>query len=344
MIGRQVKLRVHIIFWAAYVLLSGLSFSNFYPASYAFSRTLLASSIFALVAYANIFVLIPRYLAHKKYVLYVVLLLLTVVVCTVLRLRIEKVLLPEVLLDFLPPKDALRNRPFRFVFSANLLAALLSMLLQFGVDWFENIRTKDVLRSEKLDAELKFLKIQLSPHFLFNTLNNIYTLAYLKDDNAAPMIMKLSDSMRYMLHECNEAAVPLEKEIRFLQGFVSLSKLKSEKMKNITFTTKGVRSTHRIAPLLLLPFFENAFKHGDVDVNTEGRVMIDLRVDEEQRLHFRMENTKRTSPSNQRETSGIGLENVRKQLTLLYPKRHHLIIDDQERTFTVRLDLKLDTV
>ena len=344
MIGRQIKLRIHLSFWVVYVLLSGLAFSNFYPAPYAFLRTLLASSFFAVVTYTNIFVLIPRYLAQKKYVLYVVLLLLTILACTVLRLPVEKILLPDVLLDFLPPQDPLRNRPFRFVFSANLTAALLSTLLQFGVDWFENMRTKETLRSEKLDAELKFLKVQLSPHFLFNTLNNIYTLAYLKDDHAAPMIMKLSESMRYMLHECNEATVPLEKEIRFLQSFVALSKLKSEKMKSSIFTVTGVQPSHRIAPLLLLPFFENVFKHGDLDVNPQGCVTINLSVDESARLHFQIENTKRKTPSNQRESSGIGLENVRKQLDLLYPKKHHLVIDDQRERFTVQLDLKLDTL
>ena len=335
---------MHLIFWGIYLLLSGLSFSNFYPLPYAFSRTVLASSFFALIAYTNIFVLIPRYLAHKRYVQYVGSLLLVILACTVLRVPVEKTLLPEVTLDFLPPRDALRNRPFRFVFSANVMAALFSMLMQFGVDWFENLRTRELLRSEKLEAELKFLKIQLSPHFLFNTLNNIYTLAYLKDDHAAPMIMRLSDSMRYMLYECNEATVPLEKEVRFLQDFLGLSKLKSKNMKNVIFTITDVRPKHRIAPLLLLPFFENAFKHGDVDTNPAGWVRIELTVNETSQMHFRAENTKRETPSNQREASGIGLENVQQQLTLLYPKKHHLVIKNQKDTFLVKLELQLDTL
>ena len=340
MIGRQVKLRVHLLFWAGYILLSGLSFSSMYPLSYAFSRTLVASAFFALVTYANVFWLIPYYLTNRKYAFYVFLLLLVVLVCTVLRLFTQRVLLPEIPVDFLLTKDGLRNKPFNFAFSANLIAALFSTLLQFGVDWFDNIRTQEALRNEKLSAELKFLKVQLSPHFLFNTLNNIYTLAYLKEDNAAPMIMRLSDSMRYMLHECNETTVPLEREIHFLEGFVALGKLKSETM-NITFTTHGIRPTHRIAPLLLLPFFENVFKHSDVDTNPEGWVDVNLAVDETNQLCFRMTNTKRKSPSNQREASGIGLDNVRKRLVLLYPQRHRLITEDQSGIFSVHLDLKL---
>lgn len=333
---------MHLIFWGIYVLLSGLSFANFYPLPYAFWRTLLASSFFAIIAYTNIFVLIPRYSAHKKYVPYVVFLLLIILLCTVLRVPIEEALLPKVTLNFLPSRDALRNRPFRFVFFANLMAALLSMLMQFGVDWFENLRTQELLRSERLEKELKFLKIQLSPHFLFNTLNNIYTLAYLKDDHAAPMIMKLSDSMRYMLYECNEATVPLEKEIRFLQDFLGLSKLKSETMKNVTFTTSGVRATHRIAPLLLLPFLENAFKHGDSDTNRDGWVRFELSVNETYEMHFRAENTKRKYPSTQREASGIGLDNVRQQLELLYPQKYRLTIEDCKETFIVSLNIQLD--
>ena len=341
MIGRQVKLRAHFTFWLAYVLLSGLSFSNMYPITHAFARTLVASTFFASVSYANIFWLIPRYLTNRRYVSYVVLLLLVVLAFTVLRLAVQPLLLPDMPVDFVLTKDGPRNEPFRFVFFANLTAALFSTLLQFGVDWFENVRTQEALRNEKLSTELKFLKVQLNPHFLFNTLNNIYTLAYLKEDNAAPMIMRLSDSMRYMLHECNEATVPLEREIRFLEGFVALSKLKSETMDSIIFTVEGVRASHRIAPLLLLPFFENVFKHSDVDTNPDGWVTIHLVVDDNRQLCFTMSNTKRKTPSNQREASGIGLNNVRRQLQLLYPQRHQLTIEDHPGTFSVHLDIKL---
>ncbi len=158
------------------------------------------------------------------------------------------------------------------------------------------------------------------------------------------MIMRLSESMRYMLYECNEATVPLEKEVRFLQDFLGLSKLKSKNMKNVIFTTTDVRPKHRIAPLLLLPFFENAFKHSNVDTDPAGWVRIELTVNEMNQMHFRAENTKRKTPSNQREASGIGLENVRQQLALLYPKKHHLVIENQKDTFLVKLELQLDTL
>jgi two-component system, LytTR family, sensor kinase len=198
----------------------------------------------------------------------------------------------------------------------------ISTAIKFMSDWFVNEKERRVLANEKLTAELAFLRSQINPHFLFNCLNNIYSLAYQKSDHTAEAVMKLSEIMRYMLYESNDSRVELSKEIRYLENFIELQKLRFKGSTYVELSVAGVESHLQIVPLVLIPFVENAFKHGDsADPDNPIRIRISVTGDE---LQFSI--TNRVSSQNKDETGGIGLVNVQRRLDLLYPGKYHLNI------------------
>jgi LytS/YehU family sensor histidine kinase len=190
-----------------------------------------------------------------------------------------------------------------------------------------------------METELKLLKTQISPHFLFNTLNNIYGLAYMKDDRAADMISKLSKIMRYLLDEGDQPSVSLAKERDLIEHYLSLQLLKHEAAKNVDFYHEGVQHRQRIVPMVLINFVENCFKHSDLETNSAAWIKISLEV-EDNELHFVTENSVR---KDLKETSlgrkGIGLANSLKLLEANYPNKHEVEINQTDQVY--QLDLKL---
>ncbi|MBK9014067.1 MAG: histidine kinase [Saprospiraceae bacterium] len=197
-----------------------------------------------------------------------------------------------------------------------------------------------VLRSEKLETELKFLKSQVNPHFLFNALNNIYTLAVLKSDAAPENILKLSGLLRYVLYDCKEATVPLGKEIGYLRDFIGLNLLKDSRGLNVKTSLDESRPNLRIAPMLFIPFVENAFKHSKIEDLEHGWMDIQLQT-EESAVSFTVKNSVPQGGFTKDKAGGIGLENVRRQLELLYPGRHELKVEQREKEFAVYLKIQV---
>lgn len=200
-------------------------------------------------------------------------------------------------------------------------------------------------KSKSQTAELNLLKAQLNPHFLFNTLNNLYGLAVTKSDKLPNLMLKLSDLLRYSLYDTQERWVPLRSEIQYIQNYISLERLRLEEKTAIDFTFEvGEADQQRIAPMLLIVFLENAFKHFGASGDQLPQIKIKISLSN-YRLNFSCYNTKddriRTSPREQN-TSGIGLANVRKRLELLYPDRHQLGIQNEAGSFRVFLKLDLD--
>lgn len=197
------------------------------------------------------------------------------------------------------------------------------------------------LEEEKKSMELKILKNQLNPHFLFNTLNNLYTLTLKKDNKAPEVIAKLSEILDFVLYRCNEDYVSIEKEIALIENYIGLEKLRySENRLTISFT-KNIEVSNKISPLILLTFIENAFKHGVI--NETEKAIISLQLEsKKQQIIFSIDNTK---PKNDfgktSDKSKIGLVNVRKQLDLLYPKKHQLEIEETQITYAVKLYLNI---
>ena len=213
----------------------------------------------------------------------------------------------------------------------------------YRVTVLANWREKEAveLQKEKLETEMKFLRSQINPHFLFNALNNIYSLSVLEPERTPDYLLKISGMLRYMLYECNADTVPLSKEVEYLRNYVDIGQLKDSRGLNIELQLPGEDSQLPVAPLLFVPFVENAFKHSRIEDVDKGWIRIQLEVGEDKQVHFRVENSLPDTAGAKDPASGIGLRNVRRRLELLYPERHELRVEEKEDTFCVSLKLEL---
>jgi len=213
-----------------------------------------------------------------------------------------------------------------------LIVFIFSLMLKM------NERLKRTER-ERAIAELSYLKAQINPHFLFNSLNSIYALALEKSDLAAAAVIKLSGIMRYIINEADKDEVILQKEIDYLQDYIDLQKFRLENTVQLTFTTEGIFDKHYIAPLLLIPFIENTFKYG---VNPEEISVIHIGIANDNG-HFQLKtfNKKVTTQKYDTVTPKLGLSNTRKRLESLYPANYSLEIDEDDATYTVKLNINL---
>jgi sensor histidine kinase YesM len=209
--------------------------------------------------------------------------------------------------------------------------------------WYHKNQLTQQLEKEKLTAELQLLKAQVHPHFLFNTLNNLYSLTLLKSDHAPEVVLKLSALLRYMLYECNAPQVPLGKEVRMMQDYVELERLRYGDRLDLVLNVRGDLAGKGIAPLLLLPLLENAFKHGASEQLEQAWIALDLIVKDNMLKMKLINGVGEAAPPVPAETDfhGIGLHNVRKRLELLYPGRHELKILREAETFMVTLSICL---
>ncbi|MEX0965680.1 MAG: histidine kinase [Bacteroidia bacterium] len=209
--------------------------------------------------------------------------------------------------------------------------------LKLGKQWWLQRKRLKNIELEKAKAEVKFLRAQLNPHFLFNTLNNLYALALQQSAKTPDMILKLAGLMEYIMYSSQQESVSLEKEISFLENYIALEKLRLPVDSKIRFNIQGKINGQGIAPLLFLPFVENGFKHGFTGNRAGNYLKIDIRV-QAKNLEFSMENKLRTNLKN---GSGIGLENSTNRLKLMYPEKHHLNINQEKETYRVELKLEL---
>lgn len=205
-----------------------------------------------------------------------------------------------------------------------------------------NRRQKDIIRlkNEQLQTELQFLKSQLNPHFLFNCLNNIYALTVLNSNKASDNVLKLSNMLRYMMYDCNDQQVPLSKEIEYLKDYITLFSLKERLPLNIESSFDECKTNWQIAPLLFIPFVENAFKHSNVENTETGWVKIHLSCTDD-KINFEISNSIPNVSFTKDRQGGIGLRNVQRQLQLMYPNRHSLQILETKETFFVQLKIDM---
>lgn len=188
------------------------------------------------------------------------------------------------------------------------------------------------------EAELKLLRMQLHPHFLFNTLNNLYSLSICKSDKTPEIIIKISDLLNYIIYECRSDKVSLEKEIEFIKSYIDLEKIRFDDNLQIKLCMEGNFNGKYIAPMILHTFVENSFKHGASKISNNSWITIDLELHENM-LHFNISNN---SQQNKTKTSpGIGIENAKKRLALLYPQKHSISISEKENSFNVCLTMEL---
>jgi len=225
---------------------------------------------------------------------------------------------------------------FRDLF-ATLMFSLYAVLIYFSIEWFKERQYRFELAREKQKSEIDLLKSQMNPHFLMNTLNNLYSLVYQGSAQASDAVLKLSDIMRYMLYDTQADLVPLENEVKYLRSYIELQMLRFKNQDLVDFKISGELSGRKIAPVILIPFVENAFKHGNKNLPGMG-ISIDLAVDEE-KMVFEVKNIKSLKEIQKDSGTGVGLANIKKRLELQYPGKHILEIDDAMDSFRVYLEI-----
>lgn len=231
------------------------------------------------------------------------------------------------------------------------LATLIGLTVSIKLmkRWWLKQKETDQVSKEKIIAQLQLLKAQIHPHFLFNSLNNIYSFALEASSKAPEMILKLSDLLHYMLYDCKQPLVPVEKELKMIKDYISLEQIRYGERLSLKVAIREIQSGHNvktepklIAPLLLIPFVENSFKHGTSKMLTDPSVVLNIVIDDSI-LFFWLTNSKpienRTKPVNN--NRGLGLKNVKKRLELLYPDRHELQITENNSEYSVWLKIVL---
>ena len=279
--------------------------------------------------------LIPRYYEKGKYIHSIVGLLLFLILITPLRVVVEN------LFQSTSPNVRLiigaKARLGFLIFSEVTIAAFASLLRTAVSNNQMKIRVGELERSQ-LEAELKFLKGQMSPHFLFNSINNIYSLVLVKSNQAPDALMKLSSLLRYLLYECDQK-VSVAREVKALQSYSDLFQLKFKEPLRIQWDIRIPDDNRFIEPLFLVPVFENAVKHSGLGTEQNAEVIISIRSTD-QLLIVETSNTIAKSPL-AGESGGIGLNNIRKRLEKIYPARHQLIIDQSPDRFSLHLEMPL---
>ena len=298
----------------------------------------------AIAAYGLIYWIIPQTLNKKKYLLFIFSALswlyLVFAFLMIFKYYYLEPKFPGFFDDWLGHKMSVPERLTSFKLIFREFSFITYPIIILGFISFNHKQQRLLkLEEEKKSMELKVLKNQLNPHFLFNTLNNLYTLTLKKDDKAPEVIAKLSEILDFVLYRCNEDYVSIEKEIALIDNYIALEKLRyNENRLNISFI-KNIQESNKISPLIILTFIENAFKHGVINETEKANIKLNLESKKEQ-IIFSIENTKPQNGITAITTkSKIGLENVRKQLSLLYPKKHSLEIIEDQKKFFIKLKL-----
>ena len=334
----QSDLIYHFIFWLVfYFFLIILNQSTIRDLSYNMLFNFFNISFYAIIVYANLLYLFPKYLTQNNIIKYIVFLLLTVVAISPLKtlalysISEDKIMLQDYMMDRISAH-----------FLTSFFIGCSSTIYKIINDWFQHQREKVDLQSQTLKSELRFLKSQINPHFLFNTLNSLYALTLKKSDQAPEIVLRLSEMMRYMLYECNERRVPLSKEINYIKNYLELEKIRQAGKYKIEFNFTGEIRNQKIAPLMFIPFLENSFKHGLNSQAKEGYVHIDMDIKNEN-VRLMIENSKAPAlPSrNHKKSGGIGLVNVQRRLNLMYPEDYELNISESPNSYKVDLSIQL---
>ena len=304
--------------------------------------------IFQMIAvYFNHYFLIPRFLEKGRYVAYVSAVLITIVVSACL---ITSGYYVSAMVAKKPLEEVYGNTTFFSLFEGGALpstaaAMTLAMSIRLTRNWMRSKRRQQELEKEKLDTELKFLKSQMNPHFLFNTINSIFVLIHKNPKMASESLAKFSDLLRYQLYECNEHQILLSQELSYVHNFIELQKLRQDHDHvEVKINMKEyIMGDLMIAPFVLIPFIENAFKHVSRRTDHSNWITMDIYFIEKQ-LFFKIANSVSATHHASAEAvkySGIGLKNVKRRLDLIYPDTHQLIIEQDADHYEVKLQLTL---
>ncbi|MEO1213073.1 MAG: histidine kinase [Bacteroidota bacterium] len=339
--NKQISFRalfMHLAFWGLYVMAEFLTqFPHLRAEEYGnlLSYIFLNLPLLMLPAYLTLFVLVPRFLQQGKNQIFVFSLLLLAIVLFFLRISWAE------WINYLQ-HDHYINLPVTKVLK-NLVRdyAVVALAVCMGIiaDWRESQIQKENLIRAKAEAEIQLLKSQLHPHFLFNTLNNIYSLALSRSAQTAGSILKLTELLDYFVYRAKKEEVQLGKDVQLLENYLELERLRYGDDLLLTVDIQIQNEFLSISPLLLLPFIENCFKHGGK--GKDGIFRVNISLQQKEKLSLVVENSKKQYPQSKSHPGGLGLENVRQRLNLLYPERHQLLILNREDMYRSELTLSL---
>ena len=329
------RVALHILFWLFYVLFFGSIYGKYgNDYSWYMIESLCMLPFIMVSTYTTIYGILPFYLKKRKLfatALMVIVLLFSVTLGERICLR---------LINDLPVTyDTLFGVTFLYLLLETNFMVGIAFAIKVVKKWFEQQQEKHEMEKRNLETELNLLKAQLHPHFLFNTMNNLYALSIEKSTKTSEGIAKISELLRSVLYECNEAEIQLKKEINLVENYIDLEKMRYGERLHLQFNVNGPVGEMKIAPMLLFTFVENCFKHGSRNDTKNPYIKIDLDVAGKEMI-FTAENSKpfpakKNNPS--LSSGGIGLTNVKKRLEIIYGDNYHLKITNEERIFKVRL-------
>ena len=328
----------HLFFWMLlFSIWYFLRYEDYSTGAKAFKVTFIKVADLAIMVSLTNYILIPKLLYQKKYGWFILCFVLLVLSSSILKMNILGRML---------------NSPQLYTLAGNLKARIYDNVIphfflviggaaiKLMLDYEKLQQRVSAIAKEKAEAELNFLKSQINPHFLFNSLNAVYFLIDKGNPAARNALHKFSALLRYQLYEMNDAMIPIEKEVHYLQDYVALQKLRKDEQCCIQFNNSPQLSGFSIEPLLLIPFVENAFKHISHDKRNQNFITIDMDAAEKE-FCFSVKNSKDANVKNNEAHSGIGLSNVKKRLALLYPQKHQLEIQDSESVFHIKLSIQI---
>ena len=349
---RSHRWKRHILFWLAVFLYHLVRISMIYPPGKIWDSrwSLLEIAIYwgviinVLFSYTVVYYLVPKYFQKRKYIQFSIALLSMFVVLLFVNYfhqwLLNKPFTTAAEMFTQNFFQNLRGPVIRFFGNPPLICGLLLSLKTLKSWHFEQLKT-ETLAKENTNAEIQLLKAQVHPHFLFNTLNNIYSFTLNQSPLAGALAKKLSGMLNYMIHECNEPLVPLEKEIKLIQDYMGLERVRYGHRLNMQVEINGNYKNKMIAPLLLIPFVENCFKHGASLMRGQQWIKLVIEINNDE-LEFNLGNSKPAQTIDVKNKKGIGLANVQKRLQLIYPDQHSLVINETADSYAVQLKLVIN--
>lgn len=339
------RLVYHYVFWITLVI--SYLITHFYIVEaagigYYLLTTFIRNILLVILVYGNVSFLLPRFYQKRKYLLYTFWLVALMLLYTVAQSSYTVYFYKDVM-HFSSGINV--SRPFQLFdsFFTACRYTFISFILKLTLEWYDQKEKISSMQIEKLQAEINYLRAQINPHFIFNTLNSVYALTLKKSDTAPEVVMRLSKIMDYMLYDSNEMVVPLKKDIENLANYIELEKMRLNNSRDITFLIEGVPGGQFVLPLLFLPLVENAFKHGASQKMDDYFITIVLKVDNNS-IDFLVKNKKPSAKLNGNAfitNRGLGLKNLKKRLALYYNGRYDFQINSSEDIYEANLKLKL---
>jgi two-component system, LytTR family, sensor kinase len=327
-----------LLLWAAVWIIMGLNQKEFFRF---FNDNWIAYLFQSVLILALIYQLAPKLLFKNRHLTFAFISIGLLLICAFISGNLVH---GHPAMDGPPPPPGFGRKNIPSPVINNLLLLSISYILAIFLETFSFAQKKEeallLSKSENMENELKLLKSQINPHFLFNSLNNIYSLSMIDANKTQEAILHLSDMLRYVLYDCEKPLVSIDKEVTYIQDFIDLFMLKSSKKYPVQTQFSIENQSLQIAPMLLIPFVENAFKHSNIEKIDEAFLNINIHTTNET-VHFTIENSFRKGPKIQDAVGGIGILNVQKRLNLLYPEKHSLLISENSTTFKV--ELKINT-